>query len=81
METPVGIGSPKKLAPVGPARSRENSFPTTVELGGQFAATQSDSVLVLDTGATANLVCYTWSGNHNLFFGKKGIAKALPYSS
>ena len=32
MKTPVEVGGSKKLAPAGPARSRENSFSTTQEL-------------------------------------------------
>ena len=67
--TPVEVRSPPKLAPAGPAPG-ENSFPTTLELGGHFAATQSESVVALDTGATANLVCYKWSGNRNSFRGR-----------
>ena len=34
IETPVGVGSPLKLAPVGPARSHENSFSAPIESGG-----------------------------------------------
>ena len=70
--TPVEVGSPPKLAPAGPAPD-ENSFPATLELGGHFAATQSESVVALDTGATANLVCRKWLGNHNLFLGIQGV--------
>ena len=44
-------------------------------------AAQSESAVVLDTGATANLVCYKWLENHNLFLGKQGLAEAVPYPS
>ena len=64
-ESPNEVGSPGKSAPLGPARSHEKSFPRTPELGGQFVVTQSDSVVVLNTGATANLVCCKWLGNRN----------------
>ena len=87
MQTPVEVGSPKKLAPVGPARSHENSFSTSLELGGQFAATQSDSVVALDTGATANLACRKWlvangywSDNRNLFLERKALPRQRPPS-
>ena len=80
-ESPIEVGSPGNAALVGPARSRENSFSTILELGGQFAATQSESVVVLDTGLTANSVSYNWLGSLNLFLEEKGIAKAAPYPS
>ena len=81
METPVEVGSPPRSAPVGPVRSQEQSFPTTMELGGQFAVTPPESLAVLDTGSTANSVCYKWLGNRNLFLGKQGFARAGSYPS
>ena len=76
METPIEVGSPLKSAPAGPARSQEQSFPTTIQVGGLG---QSESVVVWDTRATANLVCYKWSENHNYFLGRKGLEKAVSY--
>ena len=81
METPVDVGSPPKSAPVGPARSQKPSFSTTIDAGGHFSASQSESVVVLDTGATANLVCHKWLGNHNLFLERQGLEEAAPNPS
>ena len=66
METPVAVGSPPKLAPVEPARSHGKSFSATLEFGGKFVAIQSERVVALDTGATANCVCNKWLRNRNL---------------
>ena len=49
--------------------------------GGQFSASQSDSVVALGTGATANLVCYKWFANHNLYSGRRELEKAVPHPS
>ena len=65
METPVDVGSPPESAPVGPARAQERSFSTTTDLGGQFAVANSESVVVLGAGSTANSVCNKWLENHN----------------
>ena len=37
--------------------------------------------MVLDAGATANLVCYKWLENHNSFLERQGLEKAVPYPS
>ena len=50
-------------------------------MGGQFAASNSESAAVLDTGATANLVCYKWLGTRNSFLGRREMEKAVPYPS
>ena len=68
METPVDVGGPPKSVPAGPARSQEQSFFTTMAAGGQFSSPKSESAAVLDTGATANLVCYRWLANHRFYF-------------
>ena len=81
MKSPIEVGSPETPALVGLARSHENSFPATLELGGRFATAQSESAVALDTGATANLVCYKWPETRNSFSGKRGFAKAAPYPS
>ena len=41
----------------------------------------SESVVVLDTGATANLVCYKWLGDHNRFLERQELEKPVPYPS
>ena len=62
-------------------RTTENSFSTTIDLGGEFAVSPASSVVVLDTGATANLVCKSWLANHNLFLERRGMGKVRLYPS
>ena len=62
-------------------RTNENSFSTTIDLGGEFAVSSASSVVVLDTGATANLVCKSWLANHNLFLERRGMEKVRLYPS
>ena len=50
-----------------------------MELGGQFVCVRDDSVVVLATGATANLVRFKWLGNHNSYLRKMGFPKGAPY--
>ena len=57
----------------------ENSFSTTIDLGGEFVVSRASSVVVLDTGATANLVCRAWLANHNLFLERLGMEKVHLY--
>ena len=40
---------------------------------------QDDSVVVLDTGATANLVCSRWLSRHNSLPAQKGFPRASAY--
>ena len=48
------------------ARSEcEQSFSATFDVGGPFLVSEEDSVAVLDTGATGNLVCFRWLERHN----------------
>ena len=42
---------------------------------------RASSVVVLDTGATANLVCRAWVANHNLSLGRLGMEKVHLYPS
>ena len=54
MESTLGI-QPSSLAHFdGPKRPPEHSFSRTLEIAGQFDCVHDDSVVVLDTGATAN---------------------------
>ena len=81
MESPLEVGPSWKQGPGGPDRSPEQSFSTTLEIGGQFVVSHSDSVVALDTWATTALVCFRWPVNHNLFLQKLGLQKVLPYSA
>ena len=49
-----------------------------MEIAGQFAVAPSDSVVVLDAGATANLVRFKWLGNRNSFLQEMGSPKLIP---
>ena len=53
----------------------EQSFSITLESGGQFSVMDADSVAVLDTGATANLVRLKWLGHHNEILGRWGVPR------
>ena len=57
-EPPPAVWPSGKSGSGGPGRLREQSFSTTLGIGGQFAVAQADGVVALDTGATANLVCF-----------------------
>ena len=78
---PMGVGSPQKLAPSGPARTRVQSFSTAMELGRLFLASPSESAVALGAGATADLVCRKWLANHNAILGKQVLGTAVPYPS
>ena len=80
IEPPLEVGPSWNQSRAG---RRRQPLPTTLELGGQFAVTQSDDVVVLGAGAgaTANLVCFEWLGNHNSFLQKTRFPKVTPYSA
>ena len=40
---------------------------------------RDDSVVVLDTGATANLVCFRWLSHHNSLLEQQGLPRVLTY--
>ena len=40
---------------------------------------RNDSVVVLDTGATANLVCFRWLGHHNTLLEQQGLPRVPTY--
>ena len=42
---------------------------------GQFSVVDARSVMVLDSGATANSVCYMWSERRNSIFGRWGVRR------
>ena len=50
-----------------------------METGGQFGLAYGGGVVVLDTGATANLACSTWLNNRNSYLHKMGFPKVNPY--
>ena len=52
-----------------------------MDMGEIFLVSKKDSVAVLDTGATANLVCFRWLANHNRILQEYGIQRAPTYPS
>ena len=63
--------------------TREQSFSTTSDPSGQFSAMGAHCVAPTlaapDTGATAKLICFKWSGHHSSISKKREIARAQPY--
>ena len=57
----------------------ELSFSTTLEAGGQLIYVKEDSVVLLDTGATATLVCVRWLNRHSPMLEKMGLPCVSAY--
>ena len=49
--------------------------------GGAFVISQEYSVVVLDTGAAANLVCFRSLAHHNRILERRGIPRVTTYPS
>ena len=62
-------------------RFAKTPSPPRLIWGGEFAVSRASSVVELDTGATATLVCRAWVANHNLFFGSLSMEKVHLYPS
>ena len=60
-------------------RKCEQPFATTVDAGDAFMVSQDESVVVLDTGATANLVCFRWLARHSRVLERHGIPWVSTY--
>ena len=59
-ESPLRVRPPGRDGPGGPERKHKHFFSMTLEIGGQCVCVNGDSVVVLDTGAAAGLVCIKW---------------------
>ena len=57
----------------------EQSFITSLRVSDHVAYAKNDSVVVLDTGATANLICFRWLDHHNTILQQWGLEKVTPY--
>ena len=57
----------------------EQSFSTSLDSGCQLVCMRDDSVVVLETGATANLVCFRWLSHRNSRLEKKGFPRVMTY--
>ena len=68
MNPPVSDQKAEHLDNDGAMSGCEQSPSTTLNAGGLFWASEKESVVVLDAGATANLVCFGNKGReqHNL---------------
>ena len=74
MESPLHVQPPELGGSGKPDRPYEQSFSTTLEIGGQFVCARDDSVAVLDAVATANLVRSKSLDSHNSYLQKRGWA-------
>ena len=59
----------------------EQSSVTTIDAGVALLASYMESVVALDTGSTANLVCFSWLAHHNSISEKHGLTKVSTYLS
>ena len=57
----------------------EQSFITSLRVSDHIAYASNDSVVILDTGATANLICFRWLDHHNSILRQWGLEKVTPY--
>ena len=58
-----------------PGSKCEQSFATTVDVWEALLVSTMDSVVVLETGATANPVCLSWLAHQNSMLVKHGFPK------
>ena len=78
MDTPVSAQQAEHLNCEGTKSDYEPPFATTLDAGRLFLVSEEDSVLVLDSGFTANLVCFRWLEHRNRLLEEKGCQKASP---
>ena len=70
METPVSAQSPTQSAKDGMGPECEQSFSTTLDLGGHFLFEAADRVAPLGPRATADFAGSRWSAHHNRISGE-----------
>ena len=76
---PVTAQNSGQLARDGEGGNCEESFSTTLDVGGLFVPAESDSVFGLDAGATANLVCFRYLERHDRILQRKGFPRVSSY--
>ena len=54
---------------------REQSFAATADVEDLYLVSQEAREVVLDTGATAKLACFSWLARHNRILGRRGIPR------
>ena len=79
MEPPISVRGADQRASEGGSGQCEQSFSTTKEIGGLLALAESDTVAVLDTGATPNLVCFNQLERHNRVLQRKGAPRVSTF--
>ena len=60
-------------------KSAEHSFTTSLKVDFPILYAQNESVVILDAGATANLVCFQWLRRHNELLASKGLPEVSSY--
>ena len=68
MDSPISVQNDRYQGELDQKGNCEQSCSATLDLGGQFVCVRKASVVVLDTGAAANLFRLKWIANHNSFF-------------
>ena len=72
-DTPVSAQQAEHLETKETTDACEQSFSVTMDVGNLFSAPVEDSVVVLDTGATANLVRFRWLEQCNRLRGSQRV--------
>ena len=57
----------------------EHSFTASLKVGRPVSYAQNESVVILGTGATANLVCFQWLRRHNDQLAQRCLPKVVSY--
>ena len=81
METPVLPQKAESALEGETGGNCEQSFVTTADAGEAFMAARGDSVVALDSGATANLVRVSWPAHHNRILERRGVPKETTCSA
>ena len=61
------------------SKAVEHSFPTSLKVDRPIFYARNESVVILDAGATANLVCFQWLGHRNELLAIRGLPKVASY--
>ena len=61
------------------SKSVEHSFTTSLKVGRPVFFARNESVAIVDTGATTNLVCFQWLRHHNDLLAQRGLPKVVSY--
>ena len=72
MRSPVSVENERSAAKTDVGSNCEQSFSTTLGIGGLFVVAESDAVGVLETGASAGFVCFRWLGRLDRVLRREG---------